>query len=58
MVRGEKLEKTNLSEGFDLKYIVFGVSGDNVSEDFSWLLYFSLTQALSFQTSGLTFILK
>lgn len=58
MVRGEKLEKTNLLEGFDLKYVVFGVSGDNVSEDFSWLLYFSLTQGLSFQTSGLTFILK
>ena len=57
MMRGENLEKINLLEGFDLKYIVIVVSGDSgsersnfslitflfCSEDFSWLLYFSLT---------------
>lgn len=57
MVRGEKVEKINLLEGFDLKYIVIVVSGDSISErinfslitflfcseDFSWLLDFSLT---------------
>lgn len=57
MVRGEKVEKINLLEGFDLKDIVIVVSRDSISErinfslitflfcfeDFSCLLYFSLT---------------